>query len=47
MIYLRYYSRLVAAGEAERYSEKWTGTCNARGIGGRVNDDPNATFLMW
>jgi len=29
------------------YAERWTGTCNARGIGGRVNDDPNATFLMW
>ena len=29
------------------YAERWTGTCNARGIGGRVNEDPNATFLMW
>jgi hypothetical protein len=29
------------------YAERWTGTCNARGIGGRVNDDPNTTFLMW
>jgi hypothetical protein len=29
------------------YEETWRGTCNARGIGGRVNNDPNATFVMW
>jgi hypothetical protein len=29
------------------YPETWRGTCNARGIGGQVNNDPNATFVMW
>jgi hypothetical protein len=29
------------------YHEEWKGTCNARGIGGQINNSPNVTFVMW
>ena len=29
------------------YNEVWRGACNSRGIGGQVNNNPNATFVMW